>query len=208
MFFAALKKDSPLFGKLSLYSYNKPQKTKAMKKITKKELIEMFLNPEVSGLNGSSFIGIDTLTDVKLSGGKNNPMQGGVQKAVVGSSVMIFSNKKSNAYENMVERRLVAEGKDPKSFSLSPRAWGERIANTPLVLHKDEYYLEVIFLKAGETSYYYNSKPIKKDLIQGMPEKSEGGKQGGLDNKVIIRTYKISSIARITINKEVYIICD
>jgi hypothetical protein len=179
-----------------------------MKKITKKELIEMFLNPEVSGLNGSSFIGIDTLTDVKLTGGKANPMQGGVQKATVGSSVMIFSNKKSNAYENMVERRLAAEGKDPESFQLQPRTWGVRIENTPLIIHKEEYYLEVIFLKAGGTSYYYNSKPIKKDLIQGMPEKSEGGEQGGLDNKVIIRTYKLNSIARITINKEVYIVCD
>jgi len=179
-----------------------------MKKITKKELIEMFLNPEVSGLNGSSFIGIDTLTDVKLTGGKSNPMQGGVQKATIGSSVMIFSNKNSNAYENMVTRRLVAEGKNPKTFELQPRTWGERIANSPLVVHKDEYYLEVIFLKAGETSYFFNGKPIKKDLIQGMPEKSEGGEQGGLENKVIIRTYKVNSIARITINKEVYIICD
>lgn len=179
-----------------------------MKKITKKELIEMFLNPEISKLNGATFMGIDSLTDVKLSGGKSNPMQGGVQKAVVGSSVMIFSNKNSNAYKNMVERRLVAEGKNPESFQLSPRAWGERIANTPLVLHKDEYYLEVIFLKAGEVSFFYNGKPIKETLIQGMPEKSEGGEQGGLSDKVIIRTFKISSIARITINKEVYIICD
>jgi hypothetical protein len=178
-----------------------------MKKITKKELIEMFLNPEVSGINGGSFIGIDTLTDVKLSGGKANEMQGGVQKAVVGSSVMVFSNKNSNAYENMVERRLIAEGKDPQSFELSPRTWGTRIENTPLIEHKGEYYLEVIFLKAGETSYFFNGKPIKKDLIKGLPEKTEG-EQGGLGNKVIIRTFKIQSLARITINKEVYILID
>ena len=178
-----------------------------MKKISKKELIEMFLNPSVSGINGASFIGIDTLTDVKLTGGKKNPMQGGVQKAVIGSSVMVFSNTNSNGYENMVERRLIAEGKDPQSFSLQPRVWGTRIENTPLIVHNDEYYLEVIFLKAGETSYFFNGKPIKKDLIEGLPEKAEG-EQGGLDNKVIIRTYKVASIGRITINKETYILID
>ena len=185
------------------------KKLKKMKKITQNELIELFLNPEKSGLNGSSFIGIDSLTDVKLTGGKNNPFQGKVQKAVIGSSVMIFSNKNSNSYENMVERRLLAEGKDPLSFSLQPRTWGERIKNTPLITHKDEYYLEVIFLKAGADSYFFNGKPIKKELIEGLPEKSESEhSQGGVTNKVIIRTYKIQSIARITINKETYIILD
>lgn len=177
-----------------------------MKKITQAELIALFLNPEVSGLNGASFIGIDTLTNVKLSGGKANPMQGLVTKATVGSSVMIFSNKNSNGYENMVERRLIAEGKDPNSFSLSPRVWGTRIANKPLVEHKGEYYLEVIFLKAGETSYLLSGRPIRKDLVEGLPEKSEEGSQGGLDNKVIIRTYKVSSITRVTINKEIYFV--
>ena len=178
-----------------------------MKKITTKELVELFLNPEVSGLNGASFIGVDTLTDVKLSGGKSNPMLGGVQKGSVGNSVMIFSNKNSNGYANMVAKRLAAEDKDPSSFQVAPRVWGTRIENTPLVEHKGEYYLEVIFLKAGQTSYYYNGKPIKKELIQGLPEKVEG-EQGGLQDKVIIRTFKTSSIGRITINKEVYLIID
>ena len=176
-----------------------------MKKITKKELVDLFLNPEVSGINGGSFIGLDTLTDVALAGGKKNPMQGGVQKAVVGTNVMVFSNKNSNAYENMVEKRLIAEGKNPESFQLAPRVWGERITGTPLITHKGEFYLEVIFLKAGDVSYFYNAKPISKNLIEGLPEKTSG-EQGGLENKVIIRTYKIESIARITINKEVYIV--
>ena len=109
-----------------------------MKKITKKQLVELLLNPEVSGINGASFIGLDTLTDVKLTGGKSNPMQGLVQKASIGSSVMVFQNKNSNGYENMVRRRLEAEGKNAETFEVKPRAWGTRIENTPLVHHIDK----------------------------------------------------------------------
>jgi len=179
-----------------------------MKKITRKELIELLLNPAVSGINGASFIGLDTLTDVDLKGGKSNPMKGLVQKAVIGSSVMVFQNKNSNGYENMVRRRLEAEGKNAESFELKPRVWGTRIEGTPIVEHKGSYYLEVIFLKSGVTSYFLSGKPIKKDLIQGLDTSKEEGTQGGLDNKVIIRSFKIESIARITINKEVYIVID
>ena len=177
-----------------------------MNTINRKQLIELFLNPEISGLNGSSFIGIDTLTNVKLTGGKSNPMQDKVQKATIGSNVMIFSNKNSNGYSNMVKRRLESEGKE-SNFEVKPRTWGIRIENTPLVLHKEEYYLEAIFLKSGQSLYFLEGKPIKKDLVQGLDKKEEG-EQGGLDNKVIIRSYKVSSICRITINKEVYIITE
>ena len=185
-----------------------------MKKITRKELVELLLNPEISGINGASFIGLDTLTEVKLTGGKSNPMQGLVQKASIGSSVMVFQNKNSNGYENMVRRRLEAEGKDAETFEVKPRSWGVRIENTPLVHHTDKkgnenYYLEVIFLKAPTSvSFFHAGKPIKKDLIQGLDDDREEGTQGGLDNKVIIRSYKIDSIARITINKEVYLVME
>ena len=179
-----------------------------MKKITRKELKELFLNPEISGLNGATFVGLDALTTEKLSGGKQNPMQGLVQKSNVGNSVMVFQNKSSNGYENMVRRRLLAEGKDPDTFELKPRKWGVRIEGTPLVLHEGNYYLEVIFLVAGTVTYLHNGKPIRKDLIEGLKTDSEEGTQGGLNNKVIIRTYKLESITRLTINKEVYLIID
>lgn len=181
-----------------------------MKTLSKMQLIQLFLNPQVSGINGNTFIGIDTLTDVKLSGGKANVMQGKVKKCCVGSNVMVFQNKTTNGYANMVEKRLIAEGKNPESFELQPRSWGTRIENTPLVFHeeKEQYYLEVIFIKAGEVSYLLDGKPIKKELVEGLPESKEYDGQGGLDNKVIIRSYKIDSISRITIAKETYLIVE
>jgi len=177
-----------------------------MQKISKDQLVKLFLNPAVSGINGNTFVGLDTISIVKLTGGKKNPMQSSIEKCVAGSQVQVFQNKTKSAYGAMVQRRLNKEDKEIK-FELKPRTWGVRVEGTPIIEHKGEFYLEVIFIKSGNVSYLYNSKPIKKDLIEGLPVKKEGT-QGGLEDKVIIRTYKIASLSRVTINKETYLIVD
>jgi hypothetical protein len=158
----------------------------------------------LANLKGSSFIGLDTVTDVKLTGGKSNPFQGRVQKAAAGHSVQLFTNKNSNGYENMVKRRLEKEGKDPANFELSPRAWGKRIPNTAFVEHNGELYLEVIFLKAGDTTILLDNIPHAGD-IPGMPVEKEASGQGGLENQVIVRTFKASSIKRLRFDHIEYV---
>lgn len=159
----------------------------------------------VSGVQGCDFAGMDTVTNVTLKGGKKNPMQGRVQKHMNGASVMLFSNTNGSAYAAKVERHLVAEGKDPASFTLSPRAWGTRMEGLPIVEHKGEKYLEVIFLKSGKVYYTLDGQPIDKAEIEGLEDKPEGA-QGGLsdDNKVIIRTFKVESIKALRMNHEEY----
>lgn len=156
-----------------------------------------------SNVSGSSFISIDTETTPKLKGGMKNPMQGQVRKVMIGANVMVFTNKNSNAYDNMVKRRLAQEGKDPESFKLGERAWGTRIAGTPFVEHNGDLYIEVIFLKPGTTHFMHGVRPIDRNDIIGLEEKSEG-EQGGLENKVIIRTFKADSIKRVVIDKQVH----
>lgn len=144
-------------------------------------------------LNGCAIGAIDTITEVKLLGGKKNPMLNKVTKKVTGGNVMFFCNINSNGYYNMVNRRLSQEGKEA-DFKLSPRAWGERVPNTPFVVHKGKVYVEVIYLKAPKNiEYLLEGNPIDKTEIQGLPENKEGD-QGGLNNKVIIRTYDVESI--------------
>jgi hypothetical protein len=166
------------------------------------QLIQAFSN-----VSGASFIGLDTLVEVKLTGGKANPQQGRVTKRMVGASVMVFSNQKTNAYEAMIQRRLVAEGKDPKSFELSERAWGTRIPNMPIVEHlKDgvtKYYLEVIFLTQGKTEYRLDGAPIAAANIVGLPV-ATAGEQGGLTDKVIIRTFAADSITEVRVDGKVF----
>ena len=163
-------------------------------------------------LSGGAIVGIDTLTEVKLKGGQDNPMQGRVQKRMTGGRVMVFQNKNSNAYENMVERRLLQEGKNPASFQLSPRSWGERIPETPFIRHENKkthivkHYLEVIFLQAGDVEYLLDGNVVPKASIQGLEDREDNPDgQGGLDNKVIIRTYAVDSLTRVRTDGQEYI---
>lgn len=147
-------------------------------------------------LEGGTFVGMDTVTDVKLTGGKKNAQQGRVTKQMTGAQVMCFTNSKTNAYDAMVRRRLEAEGKDPDSFELGPRAWGQRIVGTPFVEHNGKHYLEVIFLKSGAVQYLLDGQPVDETAIEGLPDRKEG-EQAGLENKVVIRTFALDSIVEL-----------
>lgn len=164
-----------------------------------------FIEQLMQSVNGSTFISISTETPVKLKGGKSNPFQGRVTKVVNGSNVMVFQNKNTNGYANMIRRRLEKEGKNPDSFQLSPRQWGVRDKDAPFVRHNGKLYLEVIYLKAGEVEYRLDGVKVNPSTIEGLDLESKSeGEQGGLNNKVIIRTYDVSNIKSITINKQTY----
>lgn len=154
----------------------------------------------MQAVNGASFISIDTETVARLTGGRGNPLRGRVVKRMVGANVMVFQNKVMSGYENMVMKRLVQEGKDPFAFILSPRQWGERLQGQPFVEHGGNYYLEVIFLKAGAVTYYVDGVERDRSTIPGLILEPLEGEQGGLDNKVVIRTFKCENIRAITIN--------
>ncbi|MNN28564.1 hypothetical protein D3C81_1421410 [compost metagenome] len=158
-------------------------------------------------LNGSSIVNITTATTLPLAGGKDNPMKDRVKKVTEGTSVMVFQNKKTNGYAAMVQRRLNKEGKNVE-FTLSPRKWGTRVPNMPIVEHGDEKYLEVIVLKPGYVYYELDGKLISPAAIQGMKPEPPKAEQGGLDDKVIIKAYNFDSIRAMTINKEQHIFED
>ena len=162
----------------------------------------MNLHSIFANVSGGSFVGIDTTTDVALTGGKANPMQGRVTKVMRGASVMVFQNKYVNAYQEIINRRLVAEGKIG-DFEVGARAWGNRVPNLPIVEHNGKEYLEVIFLRAGDVEYFLDGNPIAKNSIVGLKD-GGAGEQGGLDNKVIIRTYAVESINCIRIDGQAY----
>ena len=163
----------------------------------------MSIQQQLSDFKGSQFVGLDTVTDVKLKGGMKNPMQNKVTKVTKGSVVMLFTSGKG--FKNMVNRRLKIQAQGElttvelfeaiaaKEFQPGPRQWGKRIDGTPFVEHKGKTYLECIFVNPGETTYFLDGKEIAKKDIIGLPEKKEGD-QGGLKDKVIIRTFALDSI--------------
>jgi hypothetical protein len=158
-------------------------------------------------VNGASFVGFDSLTPVALTGGKKNPMQGRVTKRMTGAQVMVFQNKNTNGYEAMIQRRLAAEGKDPASFELGERAWGTRVPNLPIVQHEKDgvvkTYMEVIFLNPGKSEYLLDGNAIAKADIVGLKDSVEG-EQGGLEHKVVIRTFAAENITTLRVDGQVF----
>jgi hypothetical protein len=157
----------------------------------------------LSFMNGAAFIGFDSETVEVLTGGKSNPMQGRVTKRGTGHSVMVFQNKLANGYLNQKRKLLEAAGQNPDDFKLSPRAWGERLPNTPIVRNVDKktgqrkYYLEVIFLRAGKTEYFLDGVAIDKEDIIGL--KPAGPKD---ETAVPIRTFAMDSLRAIRCDKQ------
>lgn len=186
----------------------------------------------LGNIRGSTFASIDTTTAVKVSkkmetcaknnedqadtinalistGVTINPFVDRVIKNTTGTSVILFSNSKTNGYENMVKRRLSNEGKDPSDFVLSPPKWGTRIEDTPIIEHNGEYYLEVILQKVGNQIYLVDNNgqfvETTKESIFGLPKERDDEKsQGGLETKVMICRYKLSSITGIRANGSEY----
>ncbi len=171
------------------------------------ELIE-----KLKDFKGAQIISIDAVTEVKLVGGKQNPMQGKVKKVTLGAQVMVFKNGKG--YKNMVNRRLkkqnagdittiaLFEAIANSGFEPGPRQWGQRVEGTPFVEHKGKLYLECIFIKPGKSTYFLGENEIDKEDIIGLPDKIEGD-QGGLIDKVIIRTFAIDSLLQVRKAKEI-----
>jgi hypothetical protein len=122
---------------------------------------------------------------------------------MIGATVMSFQNKNFSAYEAMIKRRLVVEGKQPEDFQLGERAWGVRLPNMPIVEHKGEYYLEVIFMQPGKVEYLLDGAVVPASFIIGLKD-TTAGKQGGLEDKVIIRTFKADSITELRIDGQAF----
>ena len=151
-------------------------------------------------LQGCAIGSLTSETVVALKGGKKNPMLGKVTKRAEGGNIMMYCNTNTNTYMNMVKKRLATEGKDPENFQLGQRAWGERVKDTPFIQHKGELYVEAVFLNPPKkVEYFLDGAPIAKSDIQGLADDDDSNStgQGGLHNKVIIRTFKLNSIKKI-----------
>lgn len=107
-------------------------------------------------------------------------------------------------YEKAVNRVRGKEGLD-KDFVAKPRAWGERVGDSPIITHKDRFYLEVKVQKS-DSEYRYNDNPCSPEEVEELKQflpPSRPSRQG-VDNEVIIRTYDFDSIREVRIEGKVY----
>lgn len=211
------------------------------KKVTTAQLTQILADKDL--INGITFVGFDMLTVPKLKGGKGNAHQGRITKLSTGYVGMIASNKVSSAYENMVNRRLLQEGKEA-NFEAGKLPWGQRVEGTCLIENKGQHYVQLLFTQhkktlldmvekmgitlddnlrqrldqvvvgyegqRGTVQYFLDGQPIAKEDIEGLETDKSEGKQGGLsdDFKVIVRSPKVSSLVRLTMKGDTYLIED
>lgn len=151
----------------------------------------------LDSIRGNTIASMDTITEVKdLRGGKKNAMKGRVTKHTTGNRVQLFTSHKG--YKNMVNRRLEAEGK-VANFEPAALPWGSRIDDSPLIEHNGKFYIQMIFIKGGESTYYLDNAVIAKADIEGFVEKEANAGRTGLEdgNEPIVRTFALDSIREI-----------
>lgn len=169
--------------------------SKEIVNVTEAELVEILRN--VKGPTPATVVAESV---VKMNK-KGNPYHNLVTKKQE-SNVFINFN-----YANSVNKRLVKEGKEA-DFVPSERVWGSRITGTPLVEHKGAYYVEAGFLtkNAPKVSYTYDNKEVEKELFEDFLPKSSSSSRQGLEEEVVMRTFKVESVLEMRFGGKVYIV--
>lgn len=122
---------------------------------------------ELKKLSGKEMI-IIWSSDLKLKGGKANPMQGKVTK-ITAARVTLGS-------KGLYGQRKVTEGEYESVSEVKQPTWGERVNESCIITHKDNTYIDMIIEEKLKTTYYLNDNPIEYDDIQGaQPMENKSG---------------------------------
>lgn len=167
-----------------------------------------------STFNGCTFGSIDTLTDVRLMGGKSNPLQGRVTKLKLGARVILGAS--GALYENRVNKMLAAEFGDnaPKFKSGERTNKLKRVGNSPVLVSTpkstgvETYYLETLsIVKPSKVVYLVDGNPATDEQIAQIKATLPKRKpQAGLSEGVVISTPKFDSLIRVRMGGDVIVV--
>ncbi len=148
---------------------------------------------ELAENTGTRIVTIVTRTDPRLRK-TGNPYAGNVVKVQALNGVLNYD------YEAAVNRQRGREDK-ADDFQACARQWGERVAGTPVVMHKGKSYLSVkvercIWRRFETIDTGEMIDPAELDPF--MPAKC--GSRQGVDREVIERTIALDSIVSIRMN--------
>ena len=161
--------------------------------ITQVQLLAMLQKKDA--INGGTFFGI--LADTEVNGIAKPKACGldGVRKitATVGH---VYAH---HQYKNQMLKK-------DASYVSKPRAWGERMQDFPLVIHKDKYYLEVFFDENQKSvtknlMYYMMVEGTVKTVDKETIKKNMRPKEKEL---VVYRNYSLDSILELRMNGNRY----
>jgi hypothetical protein len=160
------------------------------------------LAAKVSEYRGATFVTIEARTEPKLlvkilhdGNIEPNPFIGNVVKVSRVNGVINW------VYENAVNRQRTREELDA-DFQAMPRKWGNRLAETPLVEHKGNYYLELKVQKS--LGYHYETldgQMLDTEAVNRFFPKPSASRQG-VEREILLRDYSLANIRRINIRGE------
>lgn len=126
----------------------------------------------------------------------------GIRKVTTGTRVILFTNKETNGYEDLVKRRLIEAGKDPRDFVLGDLPFGERLPNSPIIHNRGLYYLQTVILEPGQSVGYAGNREV--DLADFVtPRRTNQGLSK--EDEVHVATYRLDHIDRIALVGEVLV---
>lgn len=143
------------------------------------------------------FVGLVAITepDMRVRG---NPWAGHARKISWVAGVI------NARYARVVNRQRKREHKR-QDFTASPRAWGVRLPNCPLVEYEGEHYLEIKVQHRRErfVDRRDRSEIPREELAPYLIAPSKPKRQG-LHRSVALRDYRLDHIAQLTIAGETW----
>jgi hypothetical protein len=162
----------------------------------------------LQNLGACKFVSITAETVPSLKSPKTNGLVNpdGSSRIVKRSKVTLATGDNMD-YKSIVNGRLKKQGENEVA-EVQPRKWGERVPNTPFVMHKGQLYLETLILGVSDTRYFLDGQEVKKsDIAQFLSEKPNSDTYDLGSFAPIWRDYKLANIREITTDKQTYQVC-
>lgn len=112
----------------------------------------------LQGIRGAKIatVVIETQPELKK---RNNPLQN-VTKKVTMNILFNFN------YRAALDKALIANGKAPSNRPAGRRTWGQRVPNSPFIMHKGALYLEVKNNgRPSKVEWFANGNPLAYDAV-------------------------------------------
>lgn len=150
------------------------------------------LSAVLQAIKGAKIMTIVTETDPKLKK-RGNPFEGVTKRTTM--NVMANFN-----YRTALDKALVAKGEAPSNREKKARTWGERVPNSPFIMHKGALYLEVkLNGRPSKVEYLVDGEAIATDRVaQWIPVRK--------DAEVPMCDVQIANIKELRVNGVRYIV--
>jgi hypothetical protein len=148
------------------------------------------------GVNGAKAVTVRTQTKPAMRK-TNNRYYDAIHKVQEHNVFLNFN------YAKAVNRQRVREQK-AANFVPAARQWGERLANSCLVYHKGQYYMEAKVERSTAAQYTYRGRPIDVSVIREYLTPKSRPLNQGLEGDVIVRDFATLSVLELVLDGQRY----